>query len=240
MQRSMINIMSIADIISISNALLGFFSIVVLLSEFIGSIELRLQIAFTLILIALIADGLDGIVARRTRQSEIGEYLDSMADMTSLVVAPAFFMYFIYSLIVEFNTIRLMYLLFALVLYVGFGFLRLASFHIMKKEKYFIGLPVPAATIVLIVLSYLEVPFIVILPAIVIIAALMVSNINFPKLGMKFDSVAAILILFALTFGKNFDGIAIWTLFFSILIYIFLGPVYHKLKESEKNEFFIK
>ena len=73
----MIRILSIADIITIINAVLGFLSVLLIFSNY-------LQIAASLILLGLLADGLDGIVARRMRKNGMGEYLEAIADMVSL------------------------------------------------------------------------------------------------------------------------------------------------------------
>ena len=85
----MIKLLSVADCISLTNAVFGFLAVAMI---FIG----ETRVAFTFILLAILADGLDGMIARKTRESQIGEYLESMADMTSLGIAPAFFIYSIY------------------------------------------------------------------------------------------------------------------------------------------------
>ena len=95
MQKSILNLVSFADLISITNAICGLLAIFVLFTDFAVS-DLRLRVAFSFILLALLADGLDGIVARKTSQSDLGEYFESMADMTSLAIAPAIFIYVIY------------------------------------------------------------------------------------------------------------------------------------------------
>jgi CDP-diacylglycerol--serine O-phosphatidyltransferase len=210
------------------NGIFGFFSIIILFSDFIGVFDLRLRISFSLILIAILIDGLDGIIARKIKKSEIGEYLDSMADMTSLVIAPSIFIYFIYSDVISGVNISLIYLLFALILYLGFGFIRLASFYHMKDNKYFIGLPASASTIILIVLSYLQINFIYILPIIIIIAAAMVSNIRVPKPNLKINIIATILILICLLMDKNYQGLMPWLLFISTIIYSIGSPIFIK------------
>ena len=150
----MIKLLSIADAISITNAIFGFLAILFLFSSLGTCQEFRMRASFSFILLALLADGLDGIVARKTRKSEMGEYLETMADMTSLVIAPAAFIYFIYSESVSFFLLRHVYLLFALILFLSFGIIRLASFHLMKEDKFFIGLPASASTIILLIISY--------------------------------------------------------------------------------------
>ena len=90
MQKSMIRILSLADIITITNAVLGFLALLMVFSN-------QLQIAASLILLGLLTDGLDGIVARHVRKSSIGEYLEAIADMISLSIAPLVLLYKIYS-----------------------------------------------------------------------------------------------------------------------------------------------
>jgi CDP-diacylglycerol--serine O-phosphatidyltransferase len=224
----MIRLLSIADILSIGNAIFGVFAIFVLFSDYIGEIDFRIHLSFSFILIALLIDGIDGIIARKTHKSEIGEYLESMADMTSLGIAPAVFIYIIYSDLISCNNLRLMYLFFALILLIAFGIIRLASFHLMKEDKVFVGLPASASTIILIVMGFFNVKFVYILPSIIIIAAAMICNVRFPKPGIKFNAVAAVLIVFAIILGKNFYGIGPWLLFSAIIIYSIGGPIYVK------------
>ena len=224
MQKSMLRILSLADLLSISNGLFGFFSIIILLSNTVSDISLRIHISFSLILLGLLADGLDGIVARRFGKSEIGEYLESMADVTTLVIAPSIFVYFIYLELVTINISKHIYLLFAIFLFVFFGFVRLASFSIMKEKKLFVGLPASVSTIIILVLSYVKIEFLLILPAVVIIGAAMASNLTFPKPNRYIDSIAAFLILLSIIFGSFFYNIFPIFLLSGIFIYSILGP----------------
>lgn len=228
MQKSMIKLLSVADVISIANAIFGVLAIIYLFSC-LGTCDVfRVRASFSLILLALLADGLDGILARKFGKSEIGEYLDSMADMTSFVIAPAVFIYYIYSSSFGFIFYNNIYLLFALILFIAFGIIRLASFHLMKNDRYFVGLPSPASVIILLVLSWLRVDFIYILPAVVIIGALMVSNIKFPKPGRKMDGIAAVLIVLSILIYHNYYRIAPALLLTAIIIYTIFGPIYTK------------
>jgi archaetidylserine synthase len=70
-----------ADGISAANAALGFVAVVVA--------PIEPQGAARLVLLAAVADGLDGVVARRYGGSRPGPYLDSLADVSSFGVAPA-------------------------------------------------------------------------------------------------------------------------------------------------------
>ena len=228
MQKSMIKLVSIADVVSITNAIFGFFAILLLLSDLISSEEMRLHISFSFILLALLADGLDGFIARKTKKSDIGEYLESMADMTSLIIAPAIFIYVVYHDLVLCCIYSHIYLLIALIVYLLIGIIRLASFHLMKNERLFIGLPASASTIILLVLAYFEVKFIHIFPAIVLISLAMIINIPFPKTGYKINTIAAILIFLTIILGKNYYGFAPILLLVAILIYSIGGPFYTK------------
>ncbi len=228
LQKSMISLLSIADSISIINAIFGFLAIIILFENFGLDSGLQLRFSFSFILIALLADGLDGIAARRFGKSEIGEILDSMSDMTSFVIAPAVFIYFIYFSSSDFLANRNIYLFVALILFLSFGIIRLASFHIMKQNNYFIGMPTPASTLILIILAFFKIEFIYILPAVVIIGAFMASNIKFPKPRAKMDIIATILIFLTLIFEKSYYGIAPLLLLTAILVYTFLSPIYYK------------
>ena len=232
MQKPMIKLLSMADSISIANAIFGVLAIFFLFSNLDISEEYRLRISFSFILLALLADGLDGIVARKTGKSDIGEYLESMADMTSLVIAPAAFIFYIYSSQSAFIFLRFVYLLIALILFLSFGVIRLASFHIMKEEKFFIGLPASASTVLLLILAYFKVGFIYILPAVIIIGAAMVSDITFPKPRIRINTIATLLILLTLIMDKSYCGIAPLLLFTAIIFYAIGGPIYANFLEK--------
>ncbi len=225
----MIKLISVADIVSLTNAIFGFLAILFLISDLISNEEMKLRVSFSFILLALLADGLDGIVARKTRISDIGEYLESIADMTSLIIAPAIFIYFVYHNLVSFCIYNHIYLMIALVLFLTLGALRLASFHIMKNKKFFLGLPASVSTIILLILAFFEVKFIFILSAIILISLAMITNIRFPKPVFKINVIAAILIILTIIVGKNFYGFAPILLITAIVIYSIIGPVYRKI-----------
>ncbi|WP_049901525.1 protein sorting system archaetidylserine synthase [Natrinema sp. J7-1] len=73
--------LGVADAVTIANAALGFVAVVVAVVD--------IGLAARLILLAAIADGLDGILARRYGGTDAGPYLDSLADVASFAVAPA-------------------------------------------------------------------------------------------------------------------------------------------------------
>ena len=219
--------LSIADFFSLINAILGFFAIISLLSSLIPD-EFRIRVSLTFLLLALLADGLDGIIARKTRRSEVGEHLDSMADMTSMGIATSVFVYLSYHNFVTNSFYNHIYLFIALIFFVSAATIRLSSFYKMKKENYFIGLPAPASSIILLMLAYIHVEFIIILPLIVIISAAMICNISFPKTGLRLDLIATILIFLTLILGDIFYFIAPILLLTAMIIYGVGGPIYIK------------
>jgi CDP-diacylglycerol--serine O-phosphatidyltransferase len=77
--------LGLADVITVANAALGFVAAAVATSN--------PTLAARLILLAAIADGLDGVVARKRGSTPAGEYLDSLADVASFAVAPAVFVF---------------------------------------------------------------------------------------------------------------------------------------------------
>ncbi|MEE9440750.1 MAG: CDP-alcohol phosphatidyltransferase family protein [Candidatus Thermoplasmatota archaeon] len=223
MQKSMIKLLSVADVVSLTNAIFGFLAIIMIFSN-----EMRL--AFSFILLALLADGLDGIVARKIRKGELGEYMEAMADMISLGVAPAFFVYNTYYDTVLDNMFYHGLLVAVLIIFLSLGIVRLASFHIIKEEKFFVGLPASASTIFIIVLSFLKIEFMYILPFIVVISFAMISPLRFPKTGLKINAFAAVFILVTIIFGGIYYNFAPVMLFFVIAAYSIIGPIYVRKK----------
>jgi len=222
----MIKLVSIADCISIINAIFGFLSIVMVS---IGEIRL----AFSFILLALLADGLDGIIARKIKESKIGEFLESMADMTSLGIAPAVFIYMIYYNIVNCCITDHVFLLLTLIMFLLTTIIRLASFHIIKEKGKFIGLPASASTILILIMAYFEIEIVYILPFVIILSLAMISNISFPKPDYKIDAIAGILIILTIIIEKNYQGIAPLILFIAIGLYVIIGPFYLLIKKKK-------
>ena len=86
----MLRTYTLADLFTLINAGCGTVAIFLCLNYATEDEKRFLWISFILIPAALICDGLDGYVARRTsRRSLIGADLDSLADIVSFGVAPA-------------------------------------------------------------------------------------------------------------------------------------------------------
>ena len=73
--------LGVADAVTVGNAALGFLAAVV--APFDPALTARL------VLLAGIADGLDGVLARKFGGTPAGPYLDSLADVASFAIAPA-------------------------------------------------------------------------------------------------------------------------------------------------------
>jgi CDP-diacylglycerol--serine O-phosphatidyltransferase len=91
---------------------------------------------------ALLFDLFDGMAARwLNAYSDIGKELDSLADIVSFGVVPA---YLFFQLVPEPTTIHFI----AVAIYLGSGLYRLAKFNTLPSSVYFSGLPIPAASMV--------------------------------------------------------------------------------------------
>ncbi|WP_254543658.1 protein sorting system archaetidylserine synthase [Halomarina pelagica] len=77
--------LGLADCVTVTNAALGFAAAAFVLVD--------VATAARLVLLAAVADGLDGVLARATGGTPIGEYLDSLADVASFGMAPALFVF---------------------------------------------------------------------------------------------------------------------------------------------------
>lgn len=81
MQLRFVGRLGLADAVTVANAALGFLAAV--------AATVEPELAARVILLAAVADGLDGVIARKTGGTPAGEYLDSLADVASFGVAPA-------------------------------------------------------------------------------------------------------------------------------------------------------
>jgi len=176
-------------------ALSVFFGVMSIIAASQGKFEK----AFIYIILSLLADGLDGRIARITSTTtKFGVEFDSLADIVAFGVAPAMLLFF---------AIGENYGKFgALVsgLFVVFGAIRLAKFNITASDpSYFIGLPIPTSAVVLASWVMLDVKYnssfdIFLLIEALILAFLMVSNFRYPsfkKLDLNKNIAFKVLVL---------------------------------------------
>jgi len=130
----------IPNILTLSNLAAGNLALVALLNR-------QYALALGLLGTGLLFDLLDGMLARALRvHSELGKQLDSLADMVSFGVVPAFFMLRLAqeAVAIGYEPIPAFLPYLALLIPV-FTALRLARFNLSNEEQhYFIGLPSPA------------------------------------------------------------------------------------------------
>lgn len=124
------------SLFTVGNLFLGFWAMV-------KAVHAEFEPAAHLLFWAIVLDMLDGRIARLTgTTSEFGGELDSLADVISFGVAPAFLAY-----TWGFGAIpRAGWL--AAFLFVAAGALRLARFNVQRHAsdgRFFVGLPIPAA-----------------------------------------------------------------------------------------------
>lgn len=131
------------------------------------------------VILSLVADGLDGRVARALGVSgPMGRELDSLSDVVGFGVAPAFMLF-----AKELGDLSWIGYV-PLILFSCLGAGRLARFNIKTEEVhgYFQGLPIPAAGCfaATYVLSGVMVPQWLLMILMIIVGFLMVSNVKYP------------------------------------------------------------
>lgn len=211
---------SIPSLLTVGNLFLGVIAIIMVFNE-------KPQMAAMMVLIAMLLDGVDGRVARALNaQSEFGKELDSLSDVISFGVAPAFIMY-----VVAFQELSPALAWIVTALFPICGALRLARFNVITSSVgYFIGLPIPAAGGVLATLALFkeDIPVSVLLASTLLLSFLMVSTIrypNFKKVGIPRSAVwlVPIVVAVSVALGLLFESQLSKILFVPLLLYALYG-----------------
>jgi CDP-diacylglycerol--serine O-phosphatidyltransferase len=166
---------------------------------FLGLVSMRYafegnyEMAALLVVIGMLLDGVDGRLARMLdASSEFGKELDSLSDIVTFGVAPAFLLY-----VVALRDLGLLGYLVAAVFPIC-GAVRLARFNVTSGTPgFFTGLPITAAGGILATASLYRVyfPFWILPVIMAILAYLMVSRIQYPDLkGFKLPKSAILII----------------------------------------------
>jgi CDP-diacylglycerol--serine O-phosphatidyltransferase len=236
-------LISIADIFTCINGLLGLFSILATVSGWYF-------FAINLILLGVLADGLDGVFARRfSKRWYLGDYLDIMCDTVTFCVAPAVLMYKLYfnpadiptdlgsfgAILQDMNKAPVMIPLACGAILVA-GVLRLARFCYQSpfmKGDHFIGVPTPSAasTLTLFMLLDLDLgngkpgtlyPVTVSVLAFAL-AFLMISDIKIIKMKGNLEWFAGGLVILAIVLNESPEVVAMVLL--ASVVYIVGGPL---------------
>ena len=206
--------------------------------------------AIKLILAAFAFDFFDGRVARVTRkESPFGREFDSLADMVSFGVAPAFLVY----RIVLYEFVRTGWVVAAV--YLVCGGIRLARFNILtqmgskKSRDEFIGFPIPSAAALVVSVAMFMISlqqdnrimprgtpehplglWRFALPGLMLLLSfMMVSNVRYPTFKnvgwtlQKSVAVFALIVVVALLLAAHFE-VTLAGLFVAYLLYGLLRP----------------
>ena len=224
------------------------------LSSIRFALEEKFEFAIIAIILAAIIDGLDGRIARLIKgTSKVGKELDSLTDMISFGVAPAFIMYFW-----KLNTLGRFGWLLCLI-YVICVALRLARFNVNTgqapswRDNFFEGVPSPAGGILVLtplILSlssfeFIQINYNIVVPIFFIITSLLLIS-KFPSYSFKRIVIQrrvtifllfSIVLFFGLLLVYTFNVITI-----SVIVYLLMLPIsffhYQKLKKINEDENF--
>ena len=214
----------------------------------------RFEFAIVAIILAAIIDGLDGRIARLIKgTSKVGKELDSLTDMISFGVAPAFIMYFW-----KLNTLGRFGWLVCLI-YVICVALRLARFNVNSsqepswRDNFFEGVPSPAGGILVLTplifsmtnFEFIPINYDIFVPIFFIATSfLLISKFpsySFKKIVIQRKTTIFLLFSIVLFFGLlliyPFNVIAI-----SAIVYLLMLPIsffhYQKLKKQNEDQNF--
>ena len=212
----------------------------------------KFEFAIIAIFFAALIDGLDGRIARLIKAtSKVGKELDSLTDMISFGVAPAFIMYFW-----KLNTLGRFGWLVCLI-YVICVALRLARFNVNSnqdpswRDNFFEGVPSPAGGILVLTpliisltnFNFIQLNYDIIVPTFFIVTSLLLiskfPSYSFKKIVIQRKTTIFLLFGIVLFFGLlliyPFNIIAL-----SAVIYLLILPIsffhYQKLKKQNQDQ----
>ena len=216
------------------------------------ALDEKFELAIIAIIFAALIDGLDGRIARLMKgTSKVGKELDSLTDMISFGVAPAFIMYFW-----KLNTLGRFGWLLCLI-YVICVALRLARFNVNSnqepswRDNFFEGVPSPAGGILVLTpliislsgFDFFQLNYEIIVPTFFVITSFLLIS-KFPSYSFKKIVIPrrttifllfGIVLFFGLLLIYTFNVIAI-----SAIVYVFLLPIsfvhFQKIKKQHEND----
>ena len=211
----------------------------------------RYEFAIIAIIIAAVIDGLDGRIARLIKgTSKVGKELDSLTDMISFGVAPAFIMYFW-----KLNELGRFGWLVCLI-YVICVALRLARFNVNTggepswRDNFFEGVPSPAGGILVLTplifsmsgIELFKIDYAIIVPIFFVVTSFLLIS-KFPTYSFKKIVIQRKVTIFLLFGIVLFFGLLLIYPFnvisTSAMIYLTLLPIsflhYQKLKKENED-----
>jgi CDP-diacylglycerol--serine O-phosphatidyltransferase len=214
---------SLPNLFTIGNLFLGIIAIILVYND-------RPELAAIFVIIAMLMDGLDGRVARALNvESEFGKELDSLSDVISFGLAPAFIMYVV--AFKDVTTINEPTVWIVTAIFPICGALRLARFNVVAGTPgYFIGLPIPAAGGILCTLALFatELNSYILLISTLLLSYLMVSRVkypNFKKGGIPKAAIwiTPIIVIVAVVLAIQFPSTVSRMIFIPLVIYALYG-----------------
>ena len=222
------------------------------LSSIKFALDSKFELSVIAIIFAALFDALDGRVARLIKgTSKVGKELDSLTDVISFGVAPAFIMYFW-----NLNNLGKFGWLLCLI-YVVCVALRLARFNINSnvepswRDNFFEGVPSPAGGILVLMplmfslsgLNIFNVNYNFIVPAFFIITSFLLIS-KFPTYSLKKIIIPRSMTIFLLFGIVLFFGLLLFYTFkilaLSGLVYLILIPIsffhYKKIKKQNTTD----
>ena len=226
------------------------------LSSIKFALDAKFELSIIAIIFAAIFDTLDGRVARLLKgTSLVGKELDSLADLISFGVAPAFIMYFwLLNSMGKFGWLLTM-------IYVVCVALRLARFNVSSnsepswKDNYFEGVPSPAGGILILMplifdlceINLVNVNYYIVVPVFfIMVSFLLISKLPtfaFKKITiprrMTIFVLFGIVLMFGLLLIYTFKVLVIFGLIYICLIpigYINYQKIYKQKNLSSEND----
>ena len=222
------------------------------LSSIKFALDGRFEISILAVVFAALIDGLDGRIARLIKgTSKMGKELDSLTDVISFGVAPAFIMYFwILDTLGKFGWLLCL-------IHVVCVALRLARFNVNSNEvaswrdNFFEGVPSPAGGILILLplifsmseLSFFTINYELIVPIFFVSTSFLLIS-KFPTYSFKKIVIPRSMTIFLLFGIVLFFGLLLIYTFkvmaISGFIYLILIPIsflhYNKIKKEKIND----
>jgi CDP-diacylglycerol---serine O-phosphatidyltransferase len=251
-----VKIYFLPNFLTAGNLACGFFALTWIFKYESGQGFEPILIAIRLILAAFACDLLDGRLARLARkESQFGREFDSLADIVSFGVAPAFLVYRI--VLSQFE--KTGWLIAAV--YLVCGGIRLARFNVMsmrplkQQGREYVGFPIPsAAALVVSVTMFMMwmqghdrelalLPRLALAGLMILLSIMMVSNVRYPTFKYidwtpaRSVAVFAVVVVIALLLAVNFQ-VGLAGLFVAYLLYGMVRPWLSKRwrREIESDE----
>ena len=214
-----------ADVMTLLNAVLGVVAMTVAITGEPADVA-------RLILLAAVADGLDGIMARQFGGTAAGPYLDSMADIVSFGTAPALFLFAVAR--AEWAPLTEEPVLYALAagaasLFVVFSLVRTVLYTVyVGEDENRPGIQNTLAASILaagFLAGVTSVP--VILGAGAVLSVLMVAPVPYPKLAARDALLMGVVQMAAIAVPTALQRVFPRALLLAALAYLTLAPRYY-------------